>query len=105
MSFESELKNGRFVVGECSKCQRITWPPNDFCSSCFGKLSWRRVREPGIIIEHSSKDGKRFCIVEFEGIIRVIGSIPNDSNPKPGQKVKISSCGFTDSPKFSFVVE
>jgi hypothetical protein len=100
--FESELKKGRFVVGECPKCQKITWPPNDFCNKCFGKLDWRLIKEPGILVEWSSKEGRRFCIAEFEGTIRIMGTIPTDSEPKPGQKLRIVSCGFDDSPKLAF---
>lgn len=103
MSFESELKKGRFSIGECTKCQKITWPPNDFCNSCFGSLVWRKVREPGTLLEHSTNDGKIFCMVEFEGIIRVMGVI--SGRPKTGQKVKIVSCGFDGSPSFSFIPE
>jgi hypothetical protein len=103
--FESELKKGRFVVGECSTCKNITWPPNDFCSHCFGSLVWRDVKEPGVIIEHSSKDGKIFCIAEFENAIRIMGFISGNTTPKPGQQVRVSGCIFDDSPKFSFTFE
>lgn len=102
--FEAELKKGRFVVGECSKCKKITWPPNDFCSYCFGNLSWRNVKEPGILVEYSAKDNKRFCIAEFENTIRIMGMISNNTEPKPGQRIRIISCGFDDSPKFIFVL-
>jgi uncharacterized OB-fold protein len=100
--FESELKKGRFVVGECSKCQKVTWPPNDFCSHCFGEISWRDVKKPGIIVECSSKDGRTFCIVEFENTVRVMGIILGNTEPKPGEQIKVISCSFDDSPKFTF---
>jgi hypothetical protein len=101
--FEDELKNGRFVVGECTKCHKVIWPPGDFCSNCFGVLSWRPVKEPGVIVEWSAKDNKLFCLVEFEKAIRVIGII-SGGEPKPGQKIRISSCGFDNSPKLVFAV-
>lgn len=100
MSFESELKKGRFMVGQCIKCHNVNWPPNDFCTKCFADLQWRPIKEPGTLIEWSSKDGQAFGIVEFENI-RVIG-ILNDHELRPGQKMRISSCGFDDSPKFTF---
>jgi uncharacterized OB-fold protein len=103
--FESELKNGRFVVGECTKCQKIAWPPNDFCSRCFGNLSWRNVKEPGILVEYSARNDEIFCIVEFENTIRIMGTISNNMHLKPGQKIKILSCGFEDSPKLRFVAD
>ncbi len=103
--FESELKKGKFVVGECSKCQKITWPPNDFCSNCFGSLSWRSVKEPGIVVEYSSKDGRIFCMAEFEGAIRVMGTISGNADLNPGQKIRIASCSFDEYPKITFASE
>ncbi len=101
MSFESELKKGKFIIGECLKCHQKNWPPSDFCSICFGDLNYREVQGPGILIECSSKDGKFFGIVKFEDSITVIGTIEG-SSPKPGQMVKISSVGFDNCPKFAF---
>lgn len=100
--FESTLKKGKFVVGECPKCQKITWPPNDFCSICFESLSWRNVREPGILIEYSTKDDRRFGIVEFEKTVRVMGVLTGNFEPKPGQKIRITSCDFDGVPKITF---
>lgn len=102
--FETELKNGRFLVGQCIKCNKVTWPPNDFCSFCFGELRWRQIKEPGILIEYSAKDGKQFCLAEFEESIRVMGTISSSNDIKTGQKVRITSCGFDRSPKFTFEV-
>ncbi len=102
MNFESELKKGRFTVGECVKCHRVSWPPSESCSNCFGELVWRQVKDPGIIIECSATDGKAFAMVEFEGKIRILGTIP-EKNLEPGQKVKITGCGFDQTPKFTFV--
>jgi uncharacterized OB-fold protein len=103
--FESELRNGRFVVGECQKCRRISWPPGEFCSTCFGDLSWRPIMEHGTLVEASSKDGKVFGIAEFEGVVRVIGTIPNGQNAKPGQRVKVTKCTFDRAPRFTLEIE
>jgi len=104
LSFESELKQGRFIVGECAKCRKTSWPPSQYCNNCFGELKARPVREPGILLEWSSKDGKTFGIVEFEKSIRVIGVISGDSEPKSGDIMKVISCGFAKTPKFTFTV-
>ncbi len=101
--FESELKKGRFVVCQCTNCGKITWPPNDSCSSCFGNVSIRDVQNSGIIIECSSKDGKKFCIGEFEGVIRIMGTVSGPI-PNPGQKIRIDRCGFDKGPWFMFSV-
>jgi hypothetical protein len=99
--FETELKNGRFVIPECPRCQKVIWPPSEYCTQCFGNVVWRTVNDSGILVEYSSKDGKMFCIVEFENSIRVMGSL-HCKNPVIGQKIKVSSCGFDKSPKFIF---
>jgi hypothetical protein len=102
LSFESELKQGRFIVGECTKCHKINWPPSQYCNNCFGELKTRPIREPGILLEWSSKDDKIFGIVEFEKSIRVIGVISQSSVHKPGETMRIVSCGFDGTPKFTF---
>ncbi|MGQ0771440.1 MAG: Zn-ribbon domain-containing OB-fold protein [Nitrososphaerota archaeon] len=103
--FEAELKKGRFVIGQCTKCQKTTWPPNDFCGFCFGDMSWRAIKEPGVLVEYSAMDGKIFAMAEFEESIRVMGLIANDVSLKPGQKIRVASCGFDIIPKFIFYAE
>ncbi len=102
--FEAELKNGRFVISECPRCQKTIWPPSEFCTHCFGNTVWRTIIEPGTLVEYSSKDGKTFCIAEFEDSIRVMGSL-DSKTPSVGQKIRISSCGFDKSPQFTFSQE
>lgn len=103
--FESELKNGRFVIPECPKCQKAVWPPSESCTRCFGNVVWHTVNDPGTLIEYSSKDGKMFCIAEFENAVRIMGALDCDKTPVIGQKIKVSSCGFDNSPKFTFAPE
>jgi uncharacterized OB-fold protein len=102
MNFFEELKRGHFVIAECTKCHKVVWPPNDFCRFCFGEVSWRDVKEPGILVECSAKDGKKFGIVEFEGTIRVIGTISDDVEITPGKKMRVDQCGYDSAPRFTF---
>ena len=51
--FEIELKAGNFVTSECSYCNRIVWPPSDYCDNCFKEVNWRKVSENGTIVELS----------------------------------------------------
>ena len=53
--FESELKTGNFVTSECNHCNRVVWPPSDYCDNCFQKVDWRKISKNGIIIELSKK--------------------------------------------------
>ena len=54
--FEDELKTGNFVTSECNHCNRIVWPPSNYCDNCFIEGNWRKVSENGIIIEFSKKE-------------------------------------------------
>jgi hypothetical protein len=101
LSFESELKQGRFIVGECTKCHKTRWPPGQYCNNCFGELKTRPIKEPGILLEWSAKDNNTFGIVEFEKSVRVIGVISGKEH-KIGETVRVISCGFDGTPKFTF---
>ena len=41
--FEEELKMGNFVTSECKHCDKIVWPPSDYCDNCFRDVNWRKV--------------------------------------------------------------
>jgi len=99
MKFESELKQGRFVISECSKCKKVIWPPNEICNSCFGDAVWKEGPNQGKVLEFSKKDGVYFCLVEFSDGIRFIGSL--EENPEIGQNVKIKHFSVIDG-NYSF---
>ena len=104
--FESELKAGNFVTSECTYCDRIVWPPSDYCNICFKEVSWRKVSESGTIVELSRKENDVFCITEFESKIRVMGKLDTKINTvKPGQTVKLTKCLFDDKNGFFFSLE
>ena len=89
MKFEEELQKGNFVIPFCSKCDKTTWPPSEFCSYCLGEVSWKNASTIGKIIEFSKKDDVMFCLAEFEGGIRIMGSLVSDSVPEIRHDVKI----------------
>ena len=95
MNFEYELKNGNFIIAECTNCQKIVWPPSDVCNRCFRNVSWRNSSYEGKIIEFSKQDNNYFCVVEIENEIRVIGSL-SSGIPNIGQHVRIEKCGLKD---------
>lgn len=101
--FESELKNNNFVCSECPKCKHLVWPPSDICNKCFGAVIWRPVSKKATLVEFSSKDGKRFCIAEFENSIRVFGTIEGTSSLIPGQNLMLKYCNYEEVPKFVFL--
>ena len=104
--FETELKVGNFVTSECNYCNKIVWPPSDYCDICFKEVNWRKVSESGTIIELSRKENDVFCITEFESKIRVMGKLDTKINAvKPGQTVKLTKCSFDDKNGFFFSLE
>jgi len=101
--FENELKNGKFVCSECMNCNRLVWPPSDFCNVCFGNVRWREVSKKGKIIEVSKKDNMIFCIAEFENIIRIMGKLETGlKTPSIGQDLELVKCNYDDNEQFFF---
>ncbi len=102
MNFETELSNGKFCIPECEKCKKITWPPAEFCSHCFGTISLKQITGDGKIIEFSKQGEHYFCMVEFFEIVRIIAKI--SKTPKIGQTVKISKCGIKNGDHFFQII-
>ena len=98
--FEQELKNNNFVCSYCPKCNKLVWPPSDFCNSCFGNVMWRQVNKTAKLIEFSHDKDEVFCIAEFEGNIRIMGSIKNATNLKIGQSLTLVKCDYDGKEKF-----
>ncbi|HEV2193494.1 MAG TPA: zinc ribbon domain-containing protein [Nitrosopumilaceae archaeon] len=102
-TFENELKNGKFVCSECPKCNKLVWPPSDFCNVCFGKVTWRQVSKKGKLIEFSKKDNTIFCIAEFEDTIRIMGELETSLKiPSIGQNLELVKCNYVDKEQFFF---
>ena len=101
MSFESDLSKGRFSIPECRSCNKIIWPPSEFCNQCFGIVTLKKGEFEGKIIEFSKQNNEYFCLVEFEKNIRVLAKILRI--PEIGQKVKISKCGISNGSYFFHV--
>ena len=98
--FEQELQNNNFVCSFCSKCNKLVWPPSDLCNSCFGPILWRQVNKTAKLIEYSHDGRDCFCIAEFEGSIRIMGSIKNATNLKIGQPLTLVHCDYDGKEKF-----
>ena len=99
--FETELKKGNFIIGECPNCKIVIWPPSEYCSKCFGNIEWRNSINVGELIEFSRKDDSYFGIAEFEKKIRIMGTIKSKDIPKIGQKTKLEKCSVNEG-NYSF---
>lgn len=101
--FETELKNNRFVCSECIKCNKLVWPPNDFCNSCFNKVRWRPMSRTAKLIEFSKQNDTIFCIAEFENTIRIIGKLETNSQKLSiGQELNLIRCDYDGQETFIF---
>ena len=100
--FEHELKNNNFLCSQCTKCNKLVWPPNDFCNKCFSAVTWRSVSRSAKVIEFSSKDDEIFCIAEFEDGIKVMGSVENASGLQVGQSLFLVKCDYNGKEIFVF---
>ena len=89
MNFEDELSKGNFMISECTRCKNVVWPPNEICSKCFGKTTWKNASRKGKILEFSKESNRLFCLAEFEDKIRVMGTLDSDNMPEIGQKVQL----------------
>lgn len=95
MNFESELKRGNFIIPECKHCQKIIWPPSEFCNQCFREVFWKKSSYEGKIIEFSKQDNDYFCLVEIENTIKIMGKI-SAGIPDRGKHIRIKKCGIKD---------
>lgn len=103
--FESKLNQGILVFSYCTSCNDVVWPASDYCNRCMGKVVWKNSDGIGKIIEFSKKNGDYFCLAEFEGKIRIIGRLRNNSRlPEIGKKVLMDSCKIKDK-NYEFIMK
>jgi uncharacterized OB-fold protein len=100
--FEQELKNNNFLCSHCTKCNKLVWPPSDFCNKCFSEVIWRPVSRFAKLVEFSSKNNEFFCIAEFEDSIRVMGRVENVSDLQVGQPLFLINCSYDGKEIFVF---
>ncbi|MDX1441572.1 MAG: zinc ribbon domain-containing protein [Nitrosopumilaceae archaeon] len=91
MKFESELKKGSFFLSECPNCQKIVWPPSEYCDQCLQEVNWRKSTGVGKIIEFSRQNNQIFCVAEIENTVRLLGEIISGI-PDIGKNVIITDC-------------
>ena len=91
MKFESELKKGNFLLSECSNCQKIVWPPSEYCDNCLKEVNWKKSSGIGTILEYSKQNDRFFCVVEIDNSVRIMGQIISGI-PDIGKRVTITDC-------------
>lgn len=100
------LRNGKFRIPICLKCDLKIWPPANVCSNCYSReIRMSKLESRGRLIEHSFShidNTKKLGLVEISGI-RIIG-ILSEGNLNPGSAVKLTKCGLDkdNSPYYEF---
>ena len=61
---------------------------------------WEPVKKTAKLIEFSHDKDEVFCIAEFEGNIRIMGTIENAKNLKIGQILTLVRCDYDGKEKF-----
>ena len=91
MKFESELTKRNFFLSECPNCQKIVWPPSEYCDQCLQEVNWRKSSGMGKILEFSKQNEQIFCVAEIENAVRLMGQIISGT-PEIGKRVIITEC-------------
>jgi uncharacterized OB-fold protein len=106
--FINYLKENKFVVPYCYRCNAPAWPPVDCCYRCMSKVKLKRTKIlEGHLIEYTvsyrlSKP-KVFGVIEIDGI-KLIGSVNSSVAPYPGMFLRMKSCGVSNdgTPYYDF---
>lgn len=93
MSFDSHIMKGVFGIPKCARCATAVWPPSEFCSHCLGPVSVECGDFEGVVLEWSADEKGYFCLVEFEGAVRIMASM--ESEPRVGQTVRMKKCSVS----------
>lgn len=98
--FKENLQKNNFVCSFCQKCDKLVWPPSDYCSSCFGQTMWRPLNRTAKLIEIVKKNNDCICLVEFESGIRIMGILHKGENSKPGDVLNLVKCNYSNTEEF-----
>ena len=109
--FINYLKDNKFVVPYCPRCNAPAWPPVDCCYTCMSKVKLRRAKSlEGHLIEYTvsyrlSKP-QIFGIIEVGGI-KLIGSVQSSVAPFVGMFLTMKNCGISNdgTPYYEFIDE
>lgn len=102
--FLEELKKGKIMASQCSKCGRTMVPPRVYCENCFKSTdTWKYVKDTGTIntysVSYLAADASRLkepilvAIIDLDGasegmgIIHKLGEV-DKKEIKFGMKVK-----------------
>ncbi len=73
-----KINDGIFQCTFCSKCNKYSWPPSNYCKNCFKKTRLKKIEYKGILLEksysHLSDQQNYFGIGDFSGV-RIIGTV------------------------------
>lgn len=115
--FWDSLRKGRFVTTKCTRCGRVTFPPQSDCPSCMGGESeWVDLGREGRLVtfthvqvvpaSFAAHGPYTIAIAEFEKGLRVLAWLEgaDPGHTKPGVRVRIEArTGEGGNPYYVFV--
>lgn len=99
--FLNYLKDSKFVVPYCDRCNAPAWPPVDCCFTCMSKVKLKSTKSlKGHLIEYTTSYHLSkplvFGIIEIDGI-KLVGSVHSSVAPHVGMILKMRNCGISDN--------
>ncbi|HJU13862.1 MAG TPA: hypothetical protein VJ792_05340 [Candidatus Nitrosotalea sp.] len=65
-------------------------------------MTWRKLSREGTLLEYSRRNGECFCMAEFEGKVRIMGTVLDAQDLRIGQKMYLERCDYDGGERFVF---
>jgi uncharacterized OB-fold protein len=115
--FWDSLRGGRFVTTECTKCGKVSFPPQGDCPRCMGnRFRWVELGRDATLVTYTQvrtipasfagTDSYITAIGEFPGGVRVLAWLEGVKleETKPGMKLRVEARTSKEgSPYYVFV--
>jgi uncharacterized protein len=115
--FWDALKAGRFITTKCTKCGRVSFPPQADCPECMGdEFSWVDLGRDAILVTYTrvqiapasfaGSNPYTIAIGEVKGGLKVLawleGAVPDGA--KPGMRLRLEARESSEgNPYYVFV--
>jgi len=111
--FWDELKEGMIYATRCKGCGKVYFPPQSFCTQCYGiNMEWIKLEGKGILETYTKVLVKPYGFTDFDDYIigvarldegvRVLAWVTDcsDDKLKVGIRIKLSVKKYDDGYKY-----
>ncbi len=101
--FWDALKEGRFITTKCTKCGKVTFPPQADCPNCMsGEFAWVDLSRDATLVTFTNVQITPASFAENDPYIIAIGELPDGlkvlawleevepDKARPGMKLKVA---------------